>query len=176
MSPSIVPSHVHCLLHVGEITSRARDERKVPYNLLRILLSTLELGFFGNWTLYFVHIFILINDAIIYACVIYYVRQIKRAHDLLRLFNTMRQHIPLWKKCANNSIDHPRLCLCTCTLPWCLRVLVWHVGLCLESQPSYSAVLVPISSCANLRVSLNADLSLFVFFRNSSWRWGSFNI
>src|SRR5664279_3961232 len=94
LGPFLVPTHEMCFLLVCVIALQTRNERKVPYNLPRTLLSTLVAGVLAHWTHYTSRVLVLIDDAIIDARVVSSVRQIKRAQDFLGLIDSTRQRVP----------------------------------------------------------------------------------
>ena len=96
--PLRVPAHELCFLRIYEIPLQTGSDRKVPYNFLRSFLSGLLVSrSIAHWTAGFFHVLLPINDAIIDACVVSNVRQIKRANNFLGLLDTSRTQVPRGK-------------------------------------------------------------------------------
>src|SRR4051812_34133895 len=98
--PDRVPANELCFLRIYEITLQTRNDRKVPYNFLRRFLSGLLVSIsIAHWTTGFFCVLVPINDAIVDACMVSNVQQIKRAHNLLGLIDTSRTKVPRGKNC-----------------------------------------------------------------------------
>src|SRR3989337_2557136 len=78
-----------------KIPLQTGSDRKVPYNFLRSFLSCLLVSrSIAHWTTGFFRVLPPINDAIVDACMVPNVRQIKRANEFLGLLDTSRTQVP----------------------------------------------------------------------------------
>ena len=96
--PLRVLAHELCFLRIYEIPLQTGSDRKVPYNFLRSFLSCLLVSrSIAHWTTGFSRVLPPINKAIVDACMVPNVRQIKRENDFLGLLDSSRTHVPRGK-------------------------------------------------------------------------------